>query len=353
VAFAFDRDHPTRPLYSDDDVRLILRSFHTIFGFQNMRMYSGHSVLAHLLGTASCLVKLNRPAVEVATGLLHNIYLQKWHPDLGYNDATMCGRRNALASVVGSEVEQMVWQFIAQSGTGPWESCVEVLNQLYDRNASGRATKTEAADLATVLGAALLPHVTICDELDEAMGGELTLGGNWKRRSAVHYDRVARLAIQIGEPTLAKFVRATQSMNFALHKPRNVSAPLPFRQVSPSNINTLFNTVEYNPETQKNDPGSIDRLQLVSDFGRSDALMTRPYLTAGCTSGMCVEIEKSRVFCDQAINNSDLNTYIAQVIEQVPRVLACEAAGKMKNVAMPLLPPVWTHRGYCGEMCGE
>eukprot|EP00035_Acanthoeca_spectabilis_P038695 m.55491 g.55491 ORF g.55491 m.55491 type:complete len:573 (+) comp9249_c0_seq2:138-1856(+) len=352
MAYAVDAKDPSQPLYSDNDVRLIMRAFHTVFGFQHMRLYSGHNALGHLIGTASCLVKLKRPAVEVAAGLLHNVYLQQWQPDLKLNAASACERRAALASVVGSQVERLVWQFVAQSGTGPWENCINVLTQLFEYKLNNNQTAEQAEALADVLGSALLPHVSICDELDEVMGGELALASNWKRRSSAHYKRVAKLAAQIEEPQLVDLVKRAERMNFAFHEPTDPPRR-PYKELSPPTMSRVFATVKYSNRTLEQDSGSVTRLKLLNDIGRSDALLSRPYLHAACADGLCPEIDTSRIMCDQAVETGDLDAYIRKVQEQSQRLFSCEAEGKVNYVEMPALPPAWAHRGFCTEMCGE
>ena len=123
--------------------------------------------------------------------------------------------------------------------------------------------------------------------------------------------------------------------------------------MTPPTISRVFQTAEFNNRTLAQDPGSITRLKLLNDIGRSDGLMSRPFLTASANMDMSTEIYRSRDYCDAAIETGDLDTYIEEVRNQIPRVLSCEGKRKLPFVPMPALPPEWAHRGFCTEMCGE
>jgi (p)ppGpp synthase/HD superfamily hydrolase len=76
---------------------------------------SGKPTIDHLVGTASILCTLRRPATIVAAGLLHNAYQ---NGDFGSVRKGMTpGKRKMLRQIVGSAVEA----YVARFATIPWK----------------------------------------------------------------------------------------------------------------------------------------------------------------------------------------------------------------------------------------
>jgi (p)ppGpp synthase/HD superfamily hydrolase len=76
---------------------------------------SGKPTIDHLVGTASILCTLRRPATIVAAGLLHNAYQ---NGDFGSVRKGMTpGKRKVLRQIVGSAVEA----YVARFATIPWK----------------------------------------------------------------------------------------------------------------------------------------------------------------------------------------------------------------------------------------
>lgn len=250
VSFAKQAGNRQSYLYTEDDIALILRAMHTMLGFMNIGLWSGNPGTAHFIGTASCLVKLKRPAIEVALGVMHSLYLQRWREDFNISMSDECARRNALAEVLGSDLETQLWQLSGLHATGPSTDCLKVMYKLLE------VSKEEGMEMLRELLSNVdywghsLPHHLLCDEIEEFIGGDIALGGNWKRRNREHFEILVSLADWIKEPLLSQWIREAAGLSSYLHHPNPTPA---YKELSPPNRSVLLNstTLEFHPQAQK------------------------------------------------------------------------------------------------------
>ncbi len=96
---------------SDDDLRLVRTAYELA-----VTHYSGYfgadrkPFVAHTVGVASILARLDQPALLVAAGLLHNVYGNGDFGDGLYNTAS-ARRRRLVRTAVGDAVEDVVHRF--------------------------------------------------------------------------------------------------------------------------------------------------------------------------------------------------------------------------------------------------
>jgi hypothetical protein len=77
-------------------MKLIHTAMATVRSFMNMGLFSGTQATSHFLGTASCLAKLKRPALEVAWGVMHGMHLQRWRDHVYEHKEETCDQRDRL-----------------------------------------------------------------------------------------------------------------------------------------------------------------------------------------------------------------------------------------------------------------
>lgn len=98
--------------YADGDVARVAAAHELATGlFSGWYRPSGDPLLAHLVGTASILVELGRPASTIVAGLLHAAYP---NGDFGVVAGGPTPRNRArVRQVIGADVERYVFEFAA------------------------------------------------------------------------------------------------------------------------------------------------------------------------------------------------------------------------------------------------
>ena len=343
IAFERRPDKPSAFLYTDEDVQLILRALYTMEGFLAQPLWSGSYGAQHFIGTASCMVQMGRPALEVSGALLHAMYLQEWTHHLPRafkclkstcND--ICAVRRFLASLLGSKLETKLWRTTGIHGTGPWSSWIETQRKLRlaQRNpVAHNISKQTLHRLNTFLDTSDV-RLLLCDEIEEFVGGDMVLGGNWKRRSPEHWDHVADLADILGEPKLVKWARFAQQMAVTLHSPQPILA---FKELTPPNMAALWASESFNPNA---DPMEVERLQMFSQRSRHEQMLMKPYGHPDCAGTTCDLVNAHRELCDEfVINNSSIVEYLDQVDSFDQLLLQCENENSYPPREMPKLVP--------------
>jgi hypothetical protein len=241
-------------LYSDRELKAISRAMVTMFSFSNQGLWSdGYGASVHFIGTGSCLVKLQRPAKEVAVGLMHGLYLQQWRSHIFKVNESLCDHRHRFQQVMGSDLEQELWLATGLFGNGPWQSCYATYESLVDvsRDETHYSKSVQLLAAHNLLKDASL-HLLICDEIEEAsIGGEAILSGHWKRRSAEFFRGVrALVANYLEEERLAFWVDQAQEMSHALFHPNPI---VTFKELSPPSVSYLL---EHNTTGSTFSPGA-------------------------------------------------------------------------------------------------
>lgn len=337
IAFERHPDNSSAFLYTYEDVQLMLRALYTMEGFMTQPLWSGSTAAHHFIGTASCMVQMGRPALDVSHALLHGMYLQEWkhHFPLKRTNRT-CAVRRFLASVLGSKLETMVWRTTAIHGTGPWASCYETQRKLRlaQRNPVAHNISNQTLHRLNTFVDTSDVGFMICDEIEEFVGGDLVLAGNWKRRSTEHWDRIADLADMVGEPKLVKWVRATQQMAGALHSPQPI---LGYKQMTPPNMAAILASETFNPSA---DPMEVERLQMLTNRSRHEHMLMKPYGHPDCLDTTCGTINAHRELCDEfAINNASIVEYLDRVDAFDQLLLQCENENRYPPRRMPKSVP--------------
>jgi hypothetical protein len=282
-------------VYSKEDLALILRSLYTLLGFLNMPLWSGSPAYQHFIGTGSCLARLKRPASEVALGLLHGIYVQSWHPELNTVPADECQRRNLLRSVLGSEMEELVFYQSAIFGNGPQHSCLHVYKDLLLQS---RGDNTNNQTIQRVVES--IPyHFLLCDEIEEFLGGDVPLANNWKRREDHHFDLLQDIARLIEEPKLVSWIETARHLTLALY---NTSSDSPaihaYQEITPRFYKAVYNRSVETFRTDAN-PVEVDRMKFVQDTSRKEWPMLTAYFKPGESANFYKAILDTRASCDQ------------------------------------------------------
>ena len=350
ISFAKQAGNDQSYLYTEEDIALILRAMHTMLGFMNIGLWSGNPGTAHFIGTASCLVKLKRPAIEVALGVMHSLYLQRWREDFNISMSDECARRNSLAEVLGSELETQLWQLSGLHATGPYTDCLKIMHKLLKlSHEEGDDTKKLRNLLEQVdYWGHSLPHHLLCDEIEEFIGGDIALGGNWKRRNREHFEVLISLSDWIEEPLLSQWIREAAGLSSYLHHPNPTPA---YKELSPPNRTVLLNrtTLEFHPQAHKEE---LDRLQYLMSVTQTEQLMTPPYLGPKCVSITCRTIEDMRGECRLASGSlhSNSTTALLGYLEAYrlgkERLERCEHEGLYRPVPMPKVPPQWAQMNF-------
>mmetsp|Transcript_20141 Transcript_20141/g.43436 ORF Transcript_20141/g.43436 Transcript_20141/m.43436 type:complete len:470 (+) Transcript_20141:169-1578(+) len=327
LSYARSAENTSEPLYSKDELHMVLRSLNTMRGFMNQGLWSGSHASMHFLGTGSCLIKLKQPAIQVAIGSMHGVYLQKWrkHAYKGFYEKE-CDKRYRLRTVLGSELEGALWVDTAMFGNGPYSTCTKVYNQMYERN----MTKYDKVMSDFIEEAPL--HMLYCDEIEEAMGGEAILSGHWKRRDHEFFDDTFKLVNYMGEPRLGKWTRDAEEMSLHMMHPNQ--AYIHFKELTPPDAERLFNTAKLNPEADSMD---IERWSEMIDVTRHEQALVTPYnkptLLPRCRKG----IHQTREMCDKVVSGEYTLDKFVEIFESLKKdVLMCERTDPRFQVEIPL-----------------
>lgn len=323
-------------VYSKQEIKLIQRSLYAMLGLLNHGLWSGASGHQHFIGTASCAAKLHRPAEEVALALLHGVLLQSWTDAFPYSND--CQRRQTLANIVGSDLETKIWRHTAMHGTGPCSDCIRAHRKLleitHERSNSGPTLLKDRIDryIREVHVGALY-----CDEIDELFGGDLVLGGNWKRRSSEHYETMARVAVLLKSPKLQEIIEQANRIDHMLfpENPEQVIAEL-----TPPSYKLLFDTIQFREDGDSRD---VTRIQDLLELGHDNKRLQRPYLgpKAQIVTDKSVSLsrQKCRDFADGRISAEDFLNWYDSWIET--ELTVCEKSGSYQKVDFPETVPEW------------
>ena len=331
-------------VYSKEDLALILRSLYTLLGFMNMPLWSGSPAYQHFIGTGSCLARLKRPAKEVALGLLHGIYVQSWHPDLKTIPTDECQRRSLLKSVLGSELEKHIFYESGVFGNGPQHSCLHVYKDMLveSRSSNNQTIQTIVESIPY--------HFILCDEIEEFLGGDVSLANNWKRRDEHHFDLLQDMARLIDEPKLVSWIETARQMTIALYNTTDHAALHAYKEVSPRLYKYVYNR---SIETFRvdADPHEVDRMKFVQDTSRREWPMLSSYFRPGESASFNTSITATRNCCN-AYHERDssitpkvaLNDFISVLDTLRTQTLAtCDAVsstvGDSEEIPFPFVPP--------------
>jgi len=334
AAYARSAHNSSEALYNEKELRMIQRSLNTMRGFMNQGLWSGSHASMHFLGTGSCLIKLKQPAIQVAVGSMHGVYLQKWrkHAYRGFYEKE-CDKRYRLRTVLGSELENALWLDTGLFGNGPWSTCVTTYIKLMKENMTNPTPKvTKFVNEAPL-------HMLFCDEVEEAMGGEAILSGHWKRRDPKYFDDSVELMNLLGEPRLAEWTRDAQEMSHAMMHPNQ--AYVHFKELTPPDAETLFNTAKLNPDADQVD---IDRWSTMVDITRSEQKLVPPYNKPTLLPKHSRGIERTRVLCDKVDEGEmTLDQYLDAFEELKHDMLRCEREDERfkEFIPLPLEIPKW------------
>ena len=339
---AYDTEaDPHSYVYSKDDLALVLRSLYTLLGFMNMPMWSGSPAYQHFIGTGSCLAKLNRPANEVSIGLLHGIFLQHWHPELKTPANHECKRRNAIRSVLGADMEYELFSRTAIYGNGPQHSCFHVYKDMIieSRNSPSNETLKRAADDIPI-------HFLLCDEIEEFVGGDISLANNWKRRDESHFDLLQEIAQLIGEPKLIPWIETARQLTTTLYSTTNQVALKAYKELSPRNYKSVYDRSTATFREDAN-PVEVDRMKFVQDTSRTEWTMLSPYFNPGLSKGLAYAIRDTRDVCDRyEAESTTLDEYILLLESLRSQGLTkCEQNDLLEDdTGFPDEPPSWVRR---------
>lgn len=330
-------------VYSKEDLALILRSLYTLLGFMNMPLWSGSPAYQHFIGTGSCLARLKRPAKEVALGLLHGIYVQSWHPDLKTIPTDECQRRSLLNSVLGSELEKHIFYESGVFGNGPQHSCLHVYKDMLveSRSSNNQTIQTIVESIPY--------HFILCDEIEEFLGGDVSLANNWKRRDEHHFDLLQDMARLINEPKLVSWIETARQMTIALYNTTDYAALYAYKEVSPRLYKFVYNR---SIETFRvdADPQEVDRMKFVQDTSRREWPMLSSYFRPGESASFNTSITATRSSCnayherDSSITpKAALDDFISVLDTLRTQTLAtCDVSSSVADSAdipFPFVPP--------------
>ena len=338
-----DTDGEEDYVYSKEDLALILRSLYTLLGFMNMGLYSGSPAYQHFIGTASCLARLKRPAKEVAVGLLHGMYVQSWHPDLETIPTDECSRRSLLKSVLGSELEKRLFYESGMFGNGPQHSCLHVYKDMLveSRSSNNQTIQTIVESIPY--------HFILCDEIEEFLGGDVSLANNWKRRDEHHFDLLQDIARLINEPKLVSWIETARQMTISLYNTTDYTALHAYKELSPRLYKFVYNR---SIETFRvdADPQEVDRMKFVQDTSRREWPMLSSYFRPGESASFSTSISATRNFCN-AYHERDSSITLRAALDKFISVLdilrrqtlaTCDvfpSVGDSADIPFPLVPP--------------
>ncbi|KAL3907816.1 MAG: hypothetical protein SGILL_008717 [Bacillariaceae sp.] len=298
-------------LYSEKELHMIQRSIYTLLGFASVGLWSSGPGESHFFGTGSCLIQLKRPAMEVSLGILHGIFLKQWRNHVYQEGWSECDERYTLRQLLGTELETFLWIESGSGATGPWDTCVDVWQQLVDKQHTSKKIKrfVESTPIAFQL----------CDEMDEVMGGDSILGANWKRRSKDFYQNMIRLAHSMDLHTLEPQLKAAVDFDNTIYP----TSPTQFyKQLHPLNETFLFGTVEVSTNAH---PEDIERYRFLNKQGRHDRQLLPLFKDNQMQQSLIDGIGKAQDLCDAAANKTiTLDMYIDEMNALKHDMMYCE-----------------------------
>jgi len=333
MAYTRSPTNHSQQMYSADDLQMIHRSLNTMRGFLNMGLWDGSEGMMHFLGTASCMIKLQQPGFKVAVAAAHSIYLQKWREyAFRGKDESECDERHRLRSLVGSDLERALWVDTGMYGNGPWFSCFESYIKIVERN----QTKPDAM---TIRFLEELPyHHLMCDEIEEAMGGNAILSGHWKRRNTTFFDNLVTMAQLMNDPISVKLSEDARQMSHAM---MHSNPGKWYKEENPKSKKELYRHVELNPEADAVDQ---ERWGEMVGFTRHEQDLVPHFLPPRERLTMKIGIADTRFLCDQfASGHITMEEYMAKFFELKETMYACEKNDPrfQEEVPLPRKIPDW------------
>ena len=168
--------------FTDEELRLMILAVtmtQKISG--SSKLFDGTSYSNHFIGVGSAALLTGLPAKYVIVALLHSLYLHRWPTEVTGDSTRDCVKRLYFREHFGSDIEDTLYRWVTTFGNGPWHTCgptwVDMMN----------AGHFDQEDL-------MLLKVTLCDEVDEAISGDLWFSHNWKRRSEKFENSLLELA---------------------------------------------------------------------------------------------------------------------------------------------------------------
>lgn len=337
-------------LYEPHELEMIVRALHTSRGFTNVRLWSGSDAITHFIGTGSCLVKLKRPASEVAIGLIHAIYLQQWKVRVTVRKESVCDYRFRMAQVLGSSLEHKLWHYSGFFSNGPWSSCMTTFVAALRQNEQSKNQSISQNPTLVEFSRDLPLHMLLCDEIEEALGGDAILSGHWKRRSVEFFDNLRMLASHTGDNIFVNWIDKAQAMSHVLHQNNPKQK---FKELTPPNPLVLFQHQDLRL-TNLNSTDSA-RWKTLIQFSLRD----RPMLPAGFQPSARVEllqeVDLSRDICDAFVaGNMTMEEYLESYLAMKNRLDYCELSDQRFQQPFPLpdrVPkwakshPLWSPHG--------
>jgi len=340
TSFAKKEGNNDEFLYDSEDLRMIVRAVTTMRSFTNQGLWSGSEAPMHFLGTGSCLVKLKQSAVDVAVGVMHSTYLQKWREHVKIAKESTCDMRRRMQTVIGSEAEQALWLGTGLFGNGPWNSCLwTYLIALEEEEKNNDMLQN--SKLSNFLRDVPL-SMLLCDEIEEAIGGESILSGHWKRRDAAHFDLLKKLASKVNlDEQLLIWIDQAREMSHAVHHPNPVER---FKELTPACVADLLETDGFDAFHPELSRGDKSRFLTMINMTLIDRYMLPRYNGSKGKKELLTAIKWSRIACDNVVaHNMTLDDYLTEYNVQKEKLLECEHNDSRFNkpIPVPLTPPEW------------
>jgi hypothetical protein len=219
---------------------------------------------------------------------------------------------------------------------GPFSGCISTYIKLFERN----QTHQEDPELIQHLGKLPLYNL-LCDEIEEAMGGDAVLSGHWKRRDTSFYNDLIVLAKHLREPELVEWMEDAKDMSHGIHHSNPKSY---FPELRPPNNKTLlFNTAEFNPAA---DPRDTSRWKAMVDITRTEQALVQPYLKSKSLPTVREGSIATKRACTHFANGElSMEGYFQEFDKMMDKALACEKRDpRFKHkVPLPDKPPAWAY----------
>lgn len=325
---------------NDDDLFIVTRSVMAMYSFLDQGMWSGTSAKHHFLGTGSCLLKIGRNAVEIATGVLHGLYVQRWRDLILEESDNDCDHRYHLREVLGSKLESKLWVESGLHGTGPWHNCLKTYNGLKAAHDKGDLAPETQSTLTKYLEEVPIAML-LCDEVEEAIGGDEILGGHWKRRTREFFQttRTAAKAFGMDQTDLMTYIDHAEEMShviFTDEPPQDA-----YLELTPPRVALLFNATT-NPLNTKITPADRQRWVTLMELMLKDRPMMNHFLAPGQSENITVGVWGAREICD-SFTGGDITVkgYLKRYFALREELLFCENTDPRFQVDMPMpeLPP--------------
>ena len=172
--------------------------------------------------------------------------------------------------------------------------------------------------------------MSICDELEEVMGGEMFLSGNWKRRGSHFYEELKGLARTIGALAFLPYINHAREMATFFS-----SSPEPLtKDLTPKSVSELINTATFSPFASRID---VARYNDMNNLLLNDRPILNHYHKARAKKPLLQIINATRVMCDSYVAG-ELTTddYLDRFFTLKEELMACEREDERFQVDIPL-----------------